>query len=171
MKQFSFDLESILDLRKHREQEAEIALGKTVGELTRIEQNIAGICREKARVSSERFALGYGVAEILAFDRYVQRLDNTKKRLLADAAQAELKVEAARKVYLEASRERDVLDQVKTEEAAEYRKQVFDEEAKALDDIAGGMYMKRRDLKNDLQRAPNGGGEYDETGASLKVEG
>jgi flagellar export protein FliJ len=98
-------------------------------------------------VSSERFALGYGVAEILTFDRYVQRLDAAKERLIKDAAQAELKVEAAREVYLEASRSRDVLDKVKSDEAAAYRKKVFNEEAKVLDDIAGNAYIKRRSLE------------------------
>ncbi len=143
MKQFSFDLESILELRKYREQEAEIALGKAVGELTVIEQNIESVVQEKVRVSRERFSLGYGVAELLTFERYVQRLDYTKERLIEDAAQAELKVEAARDVYLEASRERDVLDEVKKDEAAEYRKEVFDTEAKILDDVAGSAYIKR----------------------------
>ncbi|MDR2194141.1 MAG: flagellar export protein FliJ [Treponema sp.] len=147
MKQFSFDLESILDIRKHREQEAEIALGRAMGDLTRIERNIAAVAYEKARVSSERFALGYGVAELLMFDRYVQRLDTDKERLIKEAAQAELKVEAARAAYLEASRERDVLDEVKSDEAATYRKEVFKEEAKMLDDIAGSAYIRRRSLE------------------------
>ncbi|MDR2792905.1 MAG: flagellar export protein FliJ [Treponema sp.] len=146
MKQFSFDLENILDIRKYREQEAEIALGRAVGDLTRIERNIDAVANEKARVSLERFALGYGVAELLTFDRYVQRLDTAKEQLIKEAAQAELNVEAARAIYLEASRERDALDEVKSDEAAEYRKAVFNEEAKALDDIAGSTYMKRRSL-------------------------
>ncbi|MDR1219518.1 MAG: flagellar export protein FliJ [Treponema sp.] len=147
MKQFSFDLESILDVRKRREQDAEIALGRAVGDLTRIERNIAAVAKEKIRVSLERFALGYGVAELLTFDRYVQRLDATKERLIKDAAQAELKVEAAREAYLEASRDRDVLDKVKSDEAAAYRKKIFNEEAKVLDDIAGSAYVKRRSLE------------------------
>ncbi|MDR0556351.1 MAG: flagellar export protein FliJ [Treponema sp.] len=147
MKQFSFDLESILDIRKHREQEAEIALGKAVRDLTRIERNIVAVANEKSRVSLERFALGYGVAEILTFDRYVQRLDAIKERLIKDAAQAELKVEAAREVYLEASRNRDALDKVKSDEAAAYRKEIFNEEAKVLDDIAGSAFVKRRSLE------------------------
>jgi flagellar FliJ protein len=135
LKQFLFDLESILELRKYREQEAEIALGKAVGELTRIERNIDAVAEEKVRVSRERFSLGYGVAELLTFERYVLRLDDTKDRLLKDAAQAELEVESARQVYLDASRERDVLDEVKKDEAAEYRKLVLNEEAKLLDDV------------------------------------
>jgi flagellar FliJ protein len=144
MKRFSFDLESILDLRKYYEQEAETELGRAVGELNRIEQNIMALAREKVRVSSERFSLGYGVAEIIAFDRYVQRLDITKETLLEEAAKAELKIEAARAAYLEASRKREVLDKVKEEEARQYRKEVFTEEEKILDDISGGIYTQKR---------------------------
>jgi len=149
MKRFSFDLESVLDLRKYREREAEVVLGKATGELSRIERDIVLVAREKARVSSERFALGYGVAELLSFDRYILRLDSDRERLIKEAAMAELKVEAARAAYLEASREREALDEVKTGEAAEYRKWLLDEEGKVLDDIAGGAYIKRRALRGE----------------------
>jgi flagellar export protein FliJ len=143
MKKFSFDLENILELRKYREREAEIALGRAVSELNRIEQDIGAVGREKVRVSSERFALGYGVAELVIFDRYVQKLNNVKECLLQEAAQAETKIEAARMVYLDASRERDILDQVKKDEASEHRKQVFAEEAASLDDISGCVYTRK----------------------------
>jgi flagellar FliJ protein len=143
VKKFSFDLENILELRAYREHEAEIVLGRAVGELTRIEQNIAAIAREKIRVSTERFTLGYAVSELLAFERYVQRLDNTKEILFEKAAEAELKVEAARIEYLAMSKEREVLDKVKEGEAKEYRKHIFAEEDKISGDISGGIYTRK----------------------------
>ena len=144
MKKFAFDLESILELRKYREQEAEIALGQAVGELTRIENDIKAVAQEKIRVSAERFGLGYGVSELASFDRYVLRLDSIKEHLLEEAAKAELKVEEARKVYIAASNEREVLDDVKKDEAAAYRKEAFSEEEKVLDDISGGAYTRKQ---------------------------
>jgi flagellar FliJ protein len=143
LKKFAFDLENILELRKYREQEAEVALGRAVGELTRIEQKIEALIRERIRASGERFALGYGVAELVAFDRYVQRLDITKEVLIEDAAKAAFKVEEARKSYIEASNEREALDKVKEGEAKDHRKQGFAEEAKALDDISGDAYVRK----------------------------
>jgi flagellar FliJ protein len=142
MKRFNFDLESVLLLRKYREQEAEIALGKEVGELNRIEKNIADVAKEKSRSSAERFSLGYSVSEMRVFDLYTQRLDWTKEKLLEDAAKAELKVEAARKVYIEAEREREVLDKVKEEETRAHRKRGISEEAKVLDDVSNEAFIR-----------------------------
>ncbi|MDR0411002.1 MAG: flagellar export protein FliJ [Treponema sp.] len=142
MKRFNFDLENILLLRKYREQEAEIALGKEVMELNRIERNIANLVQEKKHTSAERFRFGYVISEMRVFDIYMQRLDWTKERLLEEAAKAELKVEAARKVYLEAEREREVLDKMKEEEIRAHRKQGFSEEAKILDDISNEVFIR-----------------------------
>ncbi|MDR0784892.1 MAG: flagellar export protein FliJ [Treponema sp.] len=148
MKRFAFDLESVLLLRKYREQEAEIALGKEVGDLNRIEKNIADVAEEKKRSAAERFSLGYSVSEMRVFDLYTQRLDWVKEKLLEDAARAELKVEAARKVYLEAEREREVLDKVKEGELQEHRKQGFTEEAEVLDDVSNEAFIRNLTEQN-----------------------
>jgi hypothetical protein len=51
----------------------------------------------------------------------------------------ELKVSEARDAYLEASRDRKVLDKVKERRAKEYRKLMLTEETNVLDDISGGV--------------------------------
>jgi flagellar FliJ protein len=66
---------------------------------------------------------------------YLVRLDNTKEQLLKEAAMAELKVEEAREVFIEASRERKVLDSLKEKKQKEYHKTKLNEETKVLDDI------------------------------------
>jgi len=66
---------------------------------------------------------------------YLLRLDYTKEQLLKEAALAEQKVEEAREEYLEASRERKVLDKLKEKRQKEYRKEIFTEETKVLDDL------------------------------------
>jgi flagellar FliJ protein len=150
MKCFKFGLEKILELREYREQETEIELGRAVGALTRIEHTISDLEEERSRTSSEQLAPGRGTREILAFDRYIMRLDHTKKKLMEDAALAERKVEEAREVYLEASRDRKILDTVKEHRQKEYRKRMFAEETKILDDLASGV--KARKLANGGDR-------------------
>ncbi|GHV11553.1 hypothetical protein FACS189491_02970 [Spirochaetia bacterium] len=139
MKRFRFPLEKILDLRKHREQETEIELGRAIGELTEIENRIKALAVEKTKAARERFSPNNGVMEIQSYDLYIMRLDQTKDRLLEEAAKAELKVEAARTVYLEASRDRKVFDKLKEKRETEYRKEMFAGETKVLDDISGGV--------------------------------
>ena len=130
----------MLDLRKHRERETEIALGKAVGALTGLERNIDGVNAERARVSARPPA----ASDIPAFDRYILRLESEKAAFLREKAQAEHRVEEARQVYLEAAREREILDQVKERRRGEYRKLTAREETKTLDDLANSAKIRKR---------------------------
>jgi len=131
MKKFNFNLEKILSLRKFREQEAKIELGRAIGVLTEIESQIKNVAEERHRTGAMFSGNG---AIIRSYMMYTARLDMQKEQLLAEAAGAEVKVEAARSVFIEASRDRKVLDKLKEKRADEYRKEVFAEETKALDD-------------------------------------
>jgi flagellar FliJ protein len=144
LKRFHFNLEKILDLRKYREQETELELGRAIGELTVIEGRIADLARERSRAAELQFSPGQGGADIFSFDLYIRRLDHTRDKLLEAAAQAELKVEKARALYIEASRERKILDKLKDKREREYRKTIFAAEVKALDDISGGTAARKR---------------------------
>jgi flagellar FliJ protein len=62
-------------------------------------------------------------------------------------------VAEARERYLEASRERKVLDKVKERRYAEYRKAALAEEVKVLDDISGGA-PARAAVSGGLAAAP-----------------
>jgi flagellar FliJ protein len=143
MKRFRFGLEKVLELRVYRERETEIELGKAVGALTQIEHKITALTEERTRVSEEQLVPDRSTADILAFDRYVLRMDTTKAAYLEEAAEAERKVEAARGVYLEASRDRKILDKVKERRRQEYHKHLFAEETKILDDISSGAKTRR----------------------------
>jgi flagellar FliJ protein len=144
MKRFRFSLEKVLDLRKHREREAEVELGRAIGELTEIENKIKALALEKTRAAKERFSLNNTTIEIQSYDLYIMRLDQSKDRLLEEAAKAELKVEAARAVYLEASRDRKAVDKLKEKRGTEYRREMFAEETKVLDDVSDGKRARQR---------------------------
>ena len=135
MKKFSFNLEKVLSLRKFREQETEIALGRAIGALSEIENNIRSVAEERFRAGDQYSG---NAAMLRSYMLYVNRLDGKKEQLLAEAAQAEIKVEQARAVYIEASRERKVMDKLKEKREGEYRKTVFAEETKMLDDLSSG---------------------------------
>ena len=136
MKPFAFSLEKVLKLRKYREDEAKIELGRAVGVLAELESNIRATAEERVRAAAAQFSPGNGAVEIQQYMVYLLRLDNTKERLLKEAAMAELKIEEARNVFLEASRERKVLDKLKEKRKKEYKKLVIAGETKNLDDIA-----------------------------------
>ena len=143
MKAFTFSLQKILNLRKFHEDEARIELGRAIGILTDLENRIHSLGRERARAAAAQFSPGNNAAVIQQYMFYLLRLDNTKEQLLKEAAMAELKVEEARNTFLEASRERKVLDKIKEKKQKEYRKLMLTEETKAMDDISAGVQSRR----------------------------
>ena len=135
MKPFKFNLEKVLNLREYREDEAKIELGRAITILSDIENRILALGHERARAASDQFRQGNSAAMIQQYMFYLVRLDSVKEQLLKDAATAELKVEEAREAFLEASREREVLDKLKEKRQKEHRKETLAREAKALDEI------------------------------------
>ncbi|MDR2518872.1 MAG: flagellar export protein FliJ [Spirochaetaceae bacterium] len=138
MKRFAFGLEKVLGLRRHRERETETALGKAVGALTALEQRINSAAAERARVSAHPPE----ARDIPAFDRYILRLEHEKAAFLQEKARAEQKAEEARQVYLEAARDRKIIDKVKERRRGEYCKRTAREETKILDDLASSAKIR-----------------------------
>ncbi len=137
MKKFSFSLEKVMKLRKYREEEAKVELGRAVGALTEIENNIQMTAVARSSAAKQRFS-GLAAADncpIPVWDNYINRLDQQTQQLLEEAAKAELIVEAKREDYLAASRELKVLEKLKEKREKEYRKESFDAETRELDDI------------------------------------
>jgi flagellar FliJ protein len=142
MKKFNYKLEKLFELKSYREREAEIALGHAIGELTRIENEIKSIAAKRLDAAAQRFKSGSNADEIRYADLYIQRLDRTADKLMEDAAKAELKVSEARDNYIEASKEKKILEKLKEKKQKEYKKFVLSEEDKALDEIANQLTMK-----------------------------
>jgi flagellar FliJ protein len=143
VRRFRFELEKLLELRSYAEREAELALARAMGELSSIESKIQALAVERTEVASQRFARGRGVAEIRHAEAYILRLDQTKEKLLEAAAAAALGVEKEREKFIEASRERKIIDKLKEKRAAEHRKAALDEEMKVVDDISSGSAARK----------------------------
>ncbi|MDR3277093.1 MAG: flagellar export protein FliJ [Treponema sp.] len=143
MKQFHYKLEKVLALRARREEEAKIALGRAVGELNILEARIRTGAGEQAGAASRRFAPGNSLTEIHYYDRYISRLELERERLIKEKAVAETQVEAARQGYLEASRERKILDKHQEKRRLEYRRAAAAEEIRLTDDMSGGVRARQ----------------------------
>jgi len=138
MKAFSFGLEKVLNLREFYEDEAKIELGRAIGVLADLESRLFAVGRERSRAAAVQFAPGNTALMIQQYMFYIIRLDNLTEQLLQEIALAEMKVEQAREAFLEASKERKVLDKLKDKRQKEYRKVMLSEETKTLDDIGTG---------------------------------
>jgi flagellar FliJ protein len=155
MKRFHFNLQKALDLRTYREQDAEIELGRAISRLTELRNRLKALAEERFRAASERFARSNSAEDMLAYERYITRLDSQKEQLLEDAAAAELAVNEKREAYLAASRDRKVFDKLKEKRFEEYRKLALREEVKLTDDTASGRFMEK--AAEEAASSPPGG--------------
>ena len=135
MKSFAYSLEKVLKLRKHFEEEAKIELGRTISVLADLERRLFALIHEIARAQRSQFDPENTAIVIQQYMFYLIRLDNAKEQLLKDITIAEMEVEKAREKFLEASRERKVLDNLKDKRHKEYRREQLSEETKNIDDI------------------------------------
>jgi len=146
MRRFRFRLEKFLELRRWKEREKEIALAKVLGEVLLLEKRIAEIAEEIAaslfgqfRMHAPGAGAGHeGRIDVEAMARrelYAQRLSRERecKRRVLVVKNREL--EEARARYLEASKERKVLDKLRERREAEYYEHAIDEEFKEIDDM------------------------------------
>jgi flagellar FliJ protein len=134
MKRFNFKLEKVLRLRKYREDEAKTELGRAIGALTEIENNIKNTAAARVAAARQRFAGVNGTA-MLSWDNYIRRLEQETEKLLQEAVKAELVVQEKRDVYIEASKELKIMEKLKEKSEEEYRKECNDAQARELDDL------------------------------------
>ncbi len=144
MKRFKFGLEKVLKLRQHNEHEARVELGRAIGVLAGIENEIKRNAAVRSEAAMERFAgistvdgsgNGYGGSlSMHAWDAYINRLEQEADRLMEEAVRAETVVEEKRGLYIEASRELKVMENLKERREKEHRKEMFIAETKEMDD-------------------------------------
>ena len=137
MRRFQFRLERFLDLRRWKERECEIALAKVLGECLLLERRIAEI---GVQIGGSLVAAGVtgGRIDVVALaqrEHYVQRLAVERERARRTLQQKTVELQKAREKYLEASKERRVLDKLKERRSEEYYDKALDEEYKGIDEM------------------------------------
>ncbi|MGA2977450.1 MAG: flagellar export protein FliJ [Spirochaetia bacterium] len=137
MRRFQFRLERFLELRRWKEREWEIALAKILGECLLLENRIAEITAEIGLSRLSVFIDGrrIDVEAMARRELYVQRLVRERERAQAMLVEKRKELEKVRAKYLEASKERKVLDKLKERRAGEYYERQLDEEYKSIDDM------------------------------------
>lgn len=148
MKRFRFRLERLLEIRAFRERQWLARLAEASGHFARVGREI----RDNAAARRGAFDLEARRGsqldlEMLTYrERYLSRLSAENRRLQEELEQRRRRREEVQKSYLEASRERKILDKLKERRAAEYYADGRREEFKAQDDLSGDRYIRGREL-------------------------
>ncbi len=131
MKKYNFKLEKVLSVRENIEKEWEAKLGRANGECQKVQDRIDGY-REKikesklTRVDITQFQIKCLYEERL---NYQTRLD---KKVLHEK---EIERDKIKKIYLEKSIDRKVIDKLKDKSVKSYKKDLLKEDSLIVDEI------------------------------------
>lgn len=134
MKKFQYSLQKVLNLRVFYEKEAEIALGKAISARDAIQLELEEIAKKKISVASERKG-SVPLEQLFVIEHFIHRLDIRKEECLNNLSAAELVLEQKRELYLEATKNRQVLSKLKEKKEFVWHKEYLNEDAAILDDI------------------------------------
>jgi flagellar FliJ protein len=145
MRRFQFRLERFLDLRRWKEREWEIALSKILGECLLLENRITEIGTEigASRLAVFTDGVRVDVEAMARRELYVQRLARERERAQVTLVEKHREMEKVRAKYLEASKERKVLDKLKERRSEEYYDHQRDEEYKTVDELNTAAAVSR----------------------------
>lgn len=134
MKKFEFPLDKVLSVRKYKNDEAEIELGKAVSRLEVLEGDLNNIAVLYSEIPLKYSGLS-DINDLSQLENYTLFLNTKKEDLLKQITAAKLVVEEKRKLYIEAHKELKVLENLKEKAMNEYKKNVTREQDNVLDDI------------------------------------
>ena len=160
MRRFQFRLERFLELRRWKEREWEIALAKALGVCVLLEKRIEAIAEEASASMLSAFVTGVQI-DIRGMARrelYLQRLAHEREQTQAALAEGRKELEKVRAKYLDAAKERKVLDKLKERRSEEYYAHQLDEEYKSIDDMNTSAAANVRHSVNAAREQWQGGG-------------
>ncbi len=138
MRKFAFNLQRLLRLREHEEQEWEIKLGRAVTECVRIENEIAHRFKEIDRVLDTRGRIENRENDFLAMELYKRRMNSEVLELEKKLKDAEKERDQVRKDFLEASKKRKVLAKLREKREQEFYREQLKIEHNLIDEINNG---------------------------------
>lgn len=142
MKKFNFQLEKILNVRRFQQEQAELALGKALGEENAIQKKIEMIAAQHSAVVHQISATT-DFSAISAAQQYFQMLDVQKESLLNDLAQAKLITEQKRKILQEKMKKTSSLEKLREKEYNTYHSEAILEEEIITDDIVTSRFSRK----------------------------
>lgn len=155
MKKFHYPLERLLKLREHTEQEWEVKLGEATGRCVRTRKAITQREANHRRVLGERGSLSS--VDLMAGELYLSRMRQEAEALRKELEEAEaerLRIQAS---FLEASRERKVLQKLKEKQERAYLKDELKREFAEADDRNSGASARTRAEKlTEYDQIPGG---------------
>lgn len=157
MKKFVFRLETVLDLRKRKEEEVQQKLSKIL-DMERIVREELDSIRQKQfsyRQKIEKLKSNIGkINDLLTYQCYVDSLQNQIEELEKRLYEIGQLVMQVRQELAEAAKERKIIEKMKEKDLEEYMFMVRNKEISQLDEI-GVIREARKMIAKDAEKQTN----------------
>lgn len=141
MKKFRFSLETLLMLRKEKEQECEIVLARAAGELSAVRRRINEATEAGERVFQKQWT---SLEDLRSREIVLLKSINDRKKLEKPLQEASRKVDEARVEFTKIHAQRSALDKLKDKRKDQWKTHARREEIKQLDETTKGAEVRRR---------------------------
>ncbi len=139
MRRFHFKLDPLLSVRKRKEEQAKLALGREQLLLNNEVVERTRLIDKKSDVLNEIHATaraGCHIGELVDMDHYYQQLNWNITQQDAKIKFAHSRVETARKKMVETMRDRRIIERIREKKYDIWRKEFEAEEAAEIDEYA-----------------------------------
>ncbi len=150
MKKFAFKLETVLDMRKRKEEDIQIKLGIAISDLHKMQMNLEETYRKRSVYQSEIELFKSNIQQLddlLMYQNYVDSMEKLIERMKLEILEMEKKVEEIRLLLGQAARERKMIEKMKEREYEKYQKEQRTQEINFLDEI-GVLREARKIMSN-----------------------
>jgi len=147
MQRFRFTLETLLNLRRRKEEEAKLALAAKSAEVKKARQELADIGRQLKELQDQQKQERMKGCNVDSMRRGVAYRHKLKLDMLAKGNQIERlqqEAEAKRKDLVKATQKVRSLELLRERRYAEWRREFAREEQGFIDDVSGQGYIRRK---------------------------
>ena len=141
---FKFSLEPVLNYRKILERNAEIALGKEIQKLVKLEGELENLLNEYKNLVENRGGVNTRKAErFMDFVGYAQRLKDLMASKKIEIRNQNKEIEKAKAELVKKTQEKKAIEVVKDSQKATFKLAEKRAEAKQTDEAAGHLFFRK----------------------------
>ncbi len=145
MKRFHFRLERLLELRSYRERQWLAKLAAASGHCIRLSQRIteASVAARGAFYTDIKRGRELDLSLLTYREHYINRMNLEQKKLKKELEEKLRRRSEVQKKYQEVSRDKKVLEKLRSKRESEYYAQAKLEEFKIADDLNSSQFIRK----------------------------
>ncbi len=151
MKKFKFRLESVLKIRQMKAEEELRNLSKIAGSINKLQNEILNNDKEASQsINQFQTSVGQDINYIRIFDAYLKRLSLQNDNLNKQIMEQQGALSESRKKVIEAKKEAEVLEIIKTKQFTEYYNTYLKREKAEEEERNNNLYIsKQKEAENE----------------------